>query len=48
MADLQTAILVIDEHLEEPTGKAAKAVKHLFGLAELENDECVTSCCGSC
>lgn len=41
MADLQTAILVIDEHLEDPTGKAGKAIKELFGLGELEDDECV-------
>jgi hypothetical protein len=45
MADLQAAILVIDEHLEEPSGKAGKAIKDLFGLGELENDEYVPRLC---
>jgi hypothetical protein len=45
MADLQAAILVIDEHLEEPSGKAGKAIKNLFGLGELENDEYVPRLC---
>lgn len=40
MADLQSAILTIDAHLDAG-GAGRDAIKALFGLAELADDECV-------